>query len=235
MCTVIIEIPEREDRATRVLAVRDELPSRPWDPPGRWWADHPEVRGVRDRLAGGAWLAAHDDGGLAVILNRSEEVESHVPLESRGGIVLDAVLGAEVPDRPRTQSFNLVEARGGRARISQWAGETLTQTVLEPGVHMIAHSGINDFESARIAEWLPVFQALQGVEDWQTVWMEALTEREFGKDDDRAIIRDNTVHGFPTQSLLVCLAEVKNPTVEVSYAQLTEPAVWGNESLKRAS
>ena len=65
--------------------------------------------------------------------------------------------------------------------------------------------------------------------------MEALTEREFGNDDDRAIIRDNTVHGFPTQSLLVCLAEVKNPTVEVSYAQLTEPAVWGNESLKRAS
>lgn len=235
MCTVIIEIPEREDRATRVLAVRDELPSRPWDPPGRWWADHPEVRGVRDRLAGGAWLAAHDDGGFAVILNRGEEIASDVPLESRGAIVLGAVTGTGVPERPRTQGFNLVEVRGGRARVSQWTGNALTQTVLEPGVHMIAHSGINDRDSARIAEWLPVFRELRGVAQWQEAWVRALTEREFGKDDDRAIIRDNTVHGFPTQSLLVCLAEVKNPTVEVSYAQLTEPAVWGDESFVRAS
>ena len=72
MCTVIIHVPERAEHATRMLAVRDEDPTRPWDAPGPWWPDeYPEVIGVRDRRANGAWLAEDSPAGrLAVILNR---------------------------------------------------------------------------------------------------------------------------------------------------------------------
>ena len=70
MCTVIIRIPH-DDAAVQLLAVRDEDPGRGWDPLGAWWPDHPGVVGVRDRRAGGAWLAAEPASGrLAVVLNR---------------------------------------------------------------------------------------------------------------------------------------------------------------------
>lgn len=93
MCTVIIHVPERAEHATRMLAVRDEDPTRPWDAPGPWWPDeYPEVIGVRDRRANGAWLAEDSPAGrLAVILNRDVLSVPDGSLESRGGIVLASV------------------------------------------------------------------------------------------------------------------------------------------------
>ena len=70
MCTVVVRVPEPDGGPVRLLAVRDEDPARPWRPLGPWWPEHPGVRGVRDDLAGGAWLAA-DDKRLAVLLNRA--------------------------------------------------------------------------------------------------------------------------------------------------------------------
>src|SRR5699024_7086848 len=78
MCTAIIEVPRDPAQATRVLAVRDEDPNRPWDPPGEWWPELPGVIGVRDRLANGAWLAASPGRGtLAVLLNRAPGGPTH--------------------------------------------------------------------------------------------------------------------------------------------------------------
>ena len=44
--------------------------------------------------------------------------------------------------------------------------------------------------------------------------------------DDRALIRDNRPHGYPTQSLLVCVASVSANAVDVHYRALREPGQW---------
>ncbi|MGO3146198.1 MAG: NRDE family protein [Leucobacter sp.] len=224
MCTAVIEVPRDPSGATRILAVRDEDPNRPWDPPGIWWPDtHPGVIGVRDRLANGAWLAAAPSRGIfAVLLNRapddgvqpqfSDHVHGPHPLLSRGALVLASAQGETVSDRPGTGHFNLVEVHGSGAQVTSWGGQQVVRTPLAPGVHMIAHQNVDDPSTARIERWLPEFQALAGLPDakWREEWI-ALLDRtnELHPDDDRAIIRDNRVHGYPTQSLLVCTAEVR--------------------------
>ncbi|QIM18729.1 NRDE family protein [Leucobacter coleopterorum] len=233
MCTVVVEV--RPGESTRVLAVRDEDPERPWDGPGEWWpTSRPEVIGVRDRRANGAWLAlAQDPGRLGVILNRAPATGAFAgaaPTESRGGLVLDAVSGRVVPDQPRTGPFNLVEVSAEATHVTSWDGLTLRRETLSPGVHMIAHHLVDDTHTARIERWLPEFTAaaeLSSDGDWQSRWL-AVLERsaQLGPEDDRAIIRDNTVHGYPTLSLLVCLAEVRENGVGLTSANLTEPGRW---------
>lgn len=268
MCTVILDVPELENAPVRMLAVRDEDPARAWDPPGEWWPDaHPGVIGVRDRRAGGAWLAAvgpvdetpeghgsaADRGAsrIAVLLNRGEPVASRpgvprpgVPLASRGGIVLDAVSGRAPADPPGTAAFNLVEVSAGSASVSAWTGDALRRTDLPPGIHMLAHDGVDDPGTARIARWLPEFAALGedalrestrgdgahgtgSFAHWRSRWVALLARStELGPEDDRAIIRDNRPHGYPTLSLLVCAAEVGPEGVDLVSATLRTPGRW---------
>lgn len=225
----------------RLLAVRDEDPERPWDAPGAWWPNFQGVIGVRDRRAGGAWLATRHSR-LSVLLNRAEGAHPHLPappgLLSRGSLVLDDVRGGRVKDPPRTASFNLVSAEPGAATVTSWDGESLIRSELEPGVHMIAHHDVDDRRSARIETWLPRFSQLDSLGvDWRTGWLELLTESTWlPASDDRAIIRDNHTHGYPTASLLVCLAEIPplaNADAEASGAPvllesavLRHPSVW---------
>lgn len=229
MCTVILRVPDAPTDATRVLAVRDEDPGRSWDPPGPWWpVSHPGVVGVRDVRAGGAWLAA-DAGArrLAVVLNRHD-----VPgaTSSRGEVVLEAVAGRP-PRDPRTNGFNLVVVDAEGARVTSWDGDVLRETPLAPGVHMIAHDGVDDVSTPRIAHWLPEFAATpsRGAEDWRAGWL-ALLERTAGlaPTDDRAIVRDNRPHGIPTLSLLVCTATVGPDGVDLAYGELDEPGIWNH-------
>lgn len=237
MCTVVVHVPERAGAPVRVLAVRDEDPTRAWDPLGPWWPDaHPGVVGVRDRRAGGAWLAADAGAGrLAVILNRAEVVAlPEAELGSRGHVVLDAVAGRGVADDPRTHGFNLVVADAEGVRVTMWDGAEVRTVPLPAGVHMVAHDDVDDSATARIIAWRDAFgepsddepDAGDG-ERWFDGWLETLARSaELGPHDDRAIIRDNTPYGYPTQSLLVCAASVADGTVDVVYGELDEPAVW---------
>lgn len=243
MCTVIIEIPQQTSGSVRLLAVRDEMTDRPWDPPGKWWPEEfAGVTGVRDRRAGGAWLAASENA-LSVILNRPESVaetlsEGDAPLGSRGQIVLDSVTGKQLPERPYTESFNLVEVTPLGATVTYWNGKQLDKAPLGPGVHMIAHGAVDDMNFARIEKWLPAFECLAGMPEteWKEAWIAALERSaELGPDDDRAIIRDNTVHGYPTKSLLVALAEVGGGhDVRLWSAVLDEAARWSGEAFVAA-
>ncbi|UJP09777.1 NRDE family protein [Microbacterium sp. KUDC0406] len=93
MCTVVIDT---EPGSARLLAVRDEDPQREWDDLGAWWPErYPGVIGIRDRRAGGAWLAVDPTTRrLAVLLNRADLLD--VPadqLASRGSLVLESVAG----------------------------------------------------------------------------------------------------------------------------------------------
>ncbi|MCR2810912.1 NRDE family protein [Microbacterium sp. zg-B185] len=234
MCTVIVRVPTSSSLPTRVLAIRDEDPERPWSPLGRWWPEsHGGVVGVRDLRAGGAWLAADSAAGrLAVLLNRADV--STLPesqLVSRGGLALDSVAG-RTPAQPRTHGFNLVEVEGARTSVVSWDGQRLSRVELTPGTHMVAHDDVDDPSTPRIARWLAEFAAVElpETDTWWTPWIELL-ERSSALEstDDEAIIRDNRPHGYPTQSLLVCVASVTADDIQVRYRALREPGRWNRQ------
>ena len=239
---MIVEVPPEASGGVRVLAIRDEDPARPWDPPGPWWPGLPGVIGVRDRRAGGAWLAAApQQGRLAVLLNRADVFSGGIPagpngLVSRGGLVLDAVDGTLPTRDPGTAGFNLVSVDGRTVTVTSWDGEHIARTTLEPGVHMIAHHDVNDARTPRINAWLPEFRALAGLGvDWRAQWIALLGRTaQLSAADDRAIIRDNNAHGYPTMSLLVATAEIRPGAVDLESATFTEPAQWGQPQFVRA-
>ncbi|GAA3622023.1 hypothetical protein GCM10022200_00120 [Microbacterium awajiense] len=233
MCTVVIRVPESDDESTRVLAIRDEDPTRPWNPLGRWWPEpHDGVIGVRDARAGGAWLAAHPETGrLAVLLNRADvSTRPEAELVSRGGLVLASVTGRSPSADPATHGFNLLEVAGARARVLSWDGAGLRTTELAPGTHMIAHDDVDDPATPRIARWLEDFRAAhpEGGERWFAPWTRVLAlSADLPPTDDRAIVRDNRPHGYPTLSLLACVASVSSDAVDVRYGELAGPGQWG--------
>ena len=235
MCTVVIRVPEPGAGAVRVLAVRDEDPQRPWRPLGAWWPDRPTVRGIMDELAGGAWLAA-DDSGLAVLLNRAGGADGPV-LTSRGHLVLDSLAGRHLPRPLTTLGFNLVKVTADGARVTSWQGGTPQVIDLAPGTHMMAHDDVNDPATARVMAWLDAFAAAPTAAGsdgrWWDGWLTILAEStDLGPLDDRAIIRDNRPHGYPTLSLLVSVASVSQDGVEVSMATLDEPGRWNDRGLQ---
>lgn len=233
MCTVVIRVPESAEKATRVLAIRDEDPARPWNPLGRWWPEaHAGVVGVRDVRAGGAWLAADPQTRrLAVLLNRADvSTRDESELLSRGGIVLDSVSGRPPAADPRTHGFNLLEVQGPEARVVSWDGERIRVAELPPGTHMIAHDDVDDDATPRIERWLGDFRSTAPSDEgrWWMPWLEVLeASTSLDSTDDRAIIRDNRPYGYPTLSLLACVASVSQDGVDVHYGELAEPGQWG--------
>lgn len=233
MCTVIVHVPDVPGQPVHVLAVRDEDPARPWDPPGPWWPEHPGVVGVRDRRAGGAWLAADPGRGrVAVLLNRADVLPADVVAPSRGAVALDAIAG-RVPaagSTPELHGFNLVDVQDGEVRVTSWDGTAVRQGILAPGTHMIAHDDVDDPATARVVRWLPAFAEAApdpGAEDWFAPWL-ALLQRstDVGSTDDTAIVRDNRPYGYPTLSLLVCTAAIRGDGVDLAWMALEDPGHW---------
>lgn len=220
--------------AARLLAVRDEDPQREWDALGPWWPEaYPGVIGIRDRRAGGAWLAVDPARRrLAVLLNRADLQK--LPAEravSRGALVLESVAGRSPDGTPPMHGFNLLEVGPDGARVLSWDGVEVRETPVAPGTHMIAHDDLDDPATPRIDMWLPRFRALGPAAesaDWAADWTGLLAESaELSPDDDRAIIRDNRPHGYPTQSLLYATASLTPIGVEVRDHTLPMPAHWG--------
>lgn len=231
MCTVVIDVENAG--SARLLAVRDEDPLRAWDSLGAWWPEeHPGVIGIRDRRAGGAWLAVNPaERRLAVLLNRADVEglpETHVV--SRGALALESVSGRSPVAPLSMHGFNLLEVRPEGARVLSWDGVDLRETPIDPGTHMIAHDDLDDVATPRIEAWLPEFRALGPTADsadWTAEWTALLaSSTALAPEDDRAIIRDNRPHGYPTQSLLYCVATVTGDGVEVRDVTLPTPAHW---------
>lgn len=229
MCTVVIDVAEPS--GSRLLAVRDEDPQRAWDSLGEWWPEqYPGVIGIRDRRAGGAWLAVDPTARrLAVLLNRADVLD--LPADqalSRGSLALESVAGRS-PEAPlRMHGFNLVEIGPDAARVLTWDGEALRETPIPAGIHMIAHDDLDDQQTPRIARWLPEFRDRPArTDDWQRDWVELLAaSTALDPTDDSAIIRDNRPHGYPTQSLLYCLAAIDHASAAVHQTTLPSPAHW---------
>ena len=230
---MVIRVPEPGSGPVRVLAVRDEDPQRAWRSFGAWWPDRPGIRGVMDELAGGAWLAA-DHSTLAVLLNRAGGADGPA-LTSRGALVLDAVDRRPLPDPLMTLGFNLIQVTAG-ARVVSWEGGAPKVVDLRPGTHMIAHDDVDDPRTPRITAWRDAFAAASTSADadghWWDGWLAVLARSsEIDPTDDRAIIRNNRPHGYPTLSLLVSVASLSSEGVEVRMAALDEPGRWNDLTL----
>ena len=235
VCTVVIDVAEQApdgSTGSRLLAVRDEDPQREWDHLGEWWPEqYPGVIGIRDRRAGGAWLAVNrTDHRLAVLLNRADVLDlPEEQVRTRGTLALESVAGHAPAGPLPMHGFNLLEVGPDAARVLSWDGKELTETPVPQGVHMIAHDGLDDPATARIARWLPEFQAIPtSADDWEDRWVALLAaSAELDPTDDAAIIRDNRPHGYPTQSLLYCVADVGSHGVTIDESTLTAPGHWG--------
>ncbi len=232
MCTVVVRVPTEASQPTRVLAIRDEDPTRPWDALGPWWpTTHPGVEGVRDARAGGAWLATCSDAGrLAVLLNVGGPAPSR-GLASRGEVVLDAVSGRAPDASRRTQPYNLVSIDGPEVCLTLSDGGTVETHTLPPGVHMLVNSTVpNDPSFPRVPRWLEEFRSSapdDDADDWFGPWLELLARTtELPPTDDASIIRDNRPLGIPTLSLLFCTATVTATHVDANYVEFTRPGHW---------
>jgi hypothetical protein len=231
VCTVVIDVENAG--SARLLAVRDEDPQREWDALGPWWPErYPGVIGIRDRRAGGAWLAVNPaERRLAVLLNRADVRDlPDAQAVSRGSLALESVAGRSPVAPLPMHGFNLLEVGPEGARVLSWDGVDLRETPVAPGTHMIAHDDLDDETTPRIAAWLPEFRALGPTADspdWTAEWTALLaSSAALPAVDDRAIIRDNRPHGYPTQSLLYATASVTPGGVEVRDHALPSPAHW---------
>jgi Transport and Golgi organisation 2 len=162
MCTAILSI---EPGAPVLLAgVRDELADRAWEPPGRHWRDFPGIIGGRDLVAGGTWLAVEPAARrVACVLNGRGRMAAAGSRRSRGVLPLEAAAGKpEHGGLADFDPFHLLIAEPGRAALSSWDGEHLTERQLPAGLHVVMNSGLCDGpaagreqELARIAHFEP--------------------------------------------------------------------------------
>jgi uncharacterized protein with NRDE domain len=199
-------------------ANRDEMITRPWQPPARYWPDRPEVVAGRDVLAGGSWLGVNDHGVVAGILNRHGSLGPAPGQRSRGELVLEALdhadaaaaaeaLGAIEPKAYRT--FNLVIADNRDAfwlRHADPSG-TLPPSVqrIEAGLAMLAAGDLDD-GTPRLVRYRPLFAAARppdpDAEDWRD-WEQLLADAHEDPPGAANAMRFVTPHGFGTVSSAV--------------------------------
>lgn len=229
MCSIIILRRPGNTWPLVVATNRDEMIDRPWDPPGRHWPDRVEVVAGRDRLAGGSWLGRNDHAVIAAILNRESSLGPTADKRSRGELVLDALdhadaaaaveaLGAIEPNAYR--SFNMVVADN---RDAFWIAarngdDGVAVEEIPPGLSMLTSQERNDTTNARIALYLPRFEAAAEPDpdagDW-SAWQAILASREYddeaGASGSMCIVTD---WGFGTVSsslLALPSPEAENP------------------------
>lgn len=262
MCTVVVRVDPAGEWPVTVLALRDESPDRPWDPPAAWWPERdPSVRGVRDRSAGGAWLAASDTAGLAVVLNRAEPVPSTDGTWTTRGVVpldaVDGVLPGADGQLPTTRAFNLVRATADGVTVSTWDGEAVRTTDLGPGVHMVTHGAPDDPAAPRIGRWLDAFRTapaptappvLGPFDELRTAdagtdagdgwsgWFGLLAESAaLPSDDPDAILRDAVDPDGHVATLSIVAAAVGRDRTVLQHARLEWPGrLDGSVELHRA-
>lgn len=161
VCTILLAWRVYDDAPVVLAANRDELLTRPSDPPLLLQED-PPLWGGRDRLAGGTWLAVDATGRVAAVTNRhpgGRLPERDVTRRSRGGLPA-AVLspGGDAGARLALSGlepvgYNPVNVLYLSAGAATWVGlddERGRQAAdLAPGVHVLTEQDPDDPDSAK--------------------------------------------------------------------------------------
>ena len=165
MCTVVFDLTPGAETPLRLLAIRDELVSRPFDLPAAAWPQRPGFFGGRDRQAGGTWCVSDVATGVtAAVLNRVERRVAEPGAPSRGELpILAAIHGPEWPghiDTAGMASFNLLLATPSAATMWSFDGSSLTEAGLSPGTHMLTLFGADPIGlDPRWERWMRRFAA----------------------------------------------------------------------------
>jgi hypothetical protein len=194
MCTVVVR--RSADRPVQVLAVRDEVTTRDFDDPGRWWPRFPDVVGGRDHAAGGTWCATRVGTGVTcLVLNRYHERPAAPGAPSRGVLpLLGAVHGADWVSSVRLDGmagFLLVLAAADRLTTWEFDGDRLTRTECADGTYVITSGGPEDRKAER---WRATFAGTDFPDGWR-----GLVQDRLPADDPSALVvrheRDGQVYG----------------------------------------
>jgi Transport and Golgi organisation 2 len=194
VCTVVVR--RSEGHPVRILALRDELISRPFDDPGRWWPDLPDVVGGRDAVAGGTWCASRiDTGATALVVNRPQKPQATPGAPSRGALpLLGVARGTDWPAHVELSgmaSFSLTLATPERLITWDFDGTELRETEHPPGTVVVTSGGPEDRKAER---FLDSFATGGYPEDWRR-----LVQSAPPADDPGALVvrheRDGLVFG----------------------------------------
>ncbi|MBK1723503.1 NRDE family protein [Thiocystis violacea] len=214
MCTLIILRRPGHDWPLLLGANRDEMAGRSSRAPARHWDDRPEVVAGLDLEAGGSWLGINDHGVVAAVLNREDSLGRLPGKRSRGELVLEALDHAEADEAARAlaeldpaayRPFNLVIADPRMAFWLRHGGDgVIGVRGIEPGLHLLGSTELDDPAHPRIARYLPRFQAAAVPDperdDWRD-WRALLADRDapeaLGPD---AAMRLERADGFGTRS-----------------------------------
>ncbi len=201
MCTVVVR--RSAGRPAQLLAVRDELTTRPFDVPGRWWPDLPDVVGGRDSVAGGTWCATHVGTGVTcLVLNRFHERAAAPGAPSRGVLpLLGAVHGAGWGAHVRLAGmagFLLVLVTPDRLTTWTFDGDGLVEEELGEGTSVLTSGGPEDRKADR---WRGAFADADFPDGWR-----GLVGGRPPADDPGALVvrheRDGEVYGTVFAELL---------------------------------
>jgi uncharacterized protein with NRDE domain len=189
MCTLVILRRPDHDWPLIVGANRDEMETRPWRPPGRYWPDRPDVVAGLDEAAGGSWLGLNDHGVMAAVLNRVGTLGPLQGKRSRGELVLEALDHADAVDGATAlgaldvrsyRPFNVVVADNRDAFwIAHRGGPRPEIIPLPEGLSILTARELNDPTSPRIMRYLERFRAAAAPrpqrDDWAE-WQELLSD-----------------------------------------------------------
>ena len=244
MCSVVFL--RRPDHAWPLIlaANRDEMLSRPWQPPARHWPDRPEVVAGRDALAGGSWLGMNDHGVVAGALNRPGSLGPAPGLRSRGELVLEALDHADAADAAAAlaqldgrayRPFNLFVADNRDAFWLRNEGGGRVQAFPVPeGTSMLTARDLSDKTSPRVRLYLPRFEAAPPPDpdrgDWQS-WERLLSMREevpgAGHDSALAIVTEVGVGTSSSARLaLPAIERTETAPVWLFASGLPTPGAW---------
>ena len=240
MCTLVILRRPGHRWPVLIGANRDEMIDRPWKPPGRHWADRPEVVAGLDILAGGSWLGINDWGVAAAVLNRHGSLGPSPDRRSRGELVLEALDHADAAtaaealsylDPTAYRTFNLIIADD---RDGFWlrhvGGKPVEKRPLKDGLSMIAAGEIDDLATRRIELALPAFREWPvpepDGEDW-AAWESLLASTRAPRGEPATAAMRFRTDGYGTVSSALIALPTRN---EPDRRPIFRFAAWQPES-----
>lgn len=221
MCTVVVRWAR--GAPTRVLALRDELAGREFDDPGRWWPQHPDLVGGRDRVAGGTWCAtAVGTGVTALVLNRPSKPAADPGAPSRGVLpLLAAEHGADWPavlDPRGMASFLLVLAAPDGLTTWDSDGGTVVRTAHPEGTWMVTSGGPED---RKADTHLPRFAAAGYPDGWRR-----LVQAGPPRDDPGALVVRHEEEGRVFATVFGELLEARPGRLRLEHSRRPWQGPW---------
>ncbi len=151
MCTLNIFFKVFDGLPVLLLANRDELIDRPWDPPG-YLSTTPGIFGPKDRAAGGTWMGVNEAGLLAGLANHEGTLSTGGSLCSRGYLVMETLRHPDAFEArrfaetiaPVCKAYTLLVADGDKAFVVDHLADDTVTYELKPGPHVITNARFRD-------------------------------------------------------------------------------------------